>query len=135
MEFSQNVIEIFDDLCKKVGIAIDWSAENIMPYIKELFERFIKFEIGTSIFYIALSIFVCIVVGIISLSSRKPAKEVGYDEDFLISWVYIISTIAVVVFSVATIVVIGCQIYDIIQAIYLPEKTLYDFVMFQKVKY
>ena len=135
MEFSQNVIEIFDDLCKKVGIAIDWSAENIMPYIKELFERFIKFEIGTSIFYIALSIFVCIVVGIISLSSRKPAKEVDYDEDFLISWVYIISTIAVVVFSVATIVVIGCQIYDIIQAIYLPEKTLYDFVMFQKVKY
>ena len=135
MEFSQNVIEIFDDLCKKIGIAIDWSAENIMPYIKELFERFIKFEIGTSIFYIALSIFVCIVVGIISLSSRKPAKEVDYDEDFLVSWVYVISTIAVFAFSIAAIVVIGCQIYDIIQAIYLPEKTLYDFIILQRVTY
>ena len=58
MEFSQNVIEIFDDLCERIGIAIDWSAENIMPYIKDLFERFIRFEIGTSIFYIVLSIFV-----------------------------------------------------------------------------
>lgn len=135
MEFSQNAIEIFDDLCKKIGIVIDWSAENIMPYIKELFERFIKFEIGTSIFYIALSIFVCIVVGIISLSSRKPAKEVDCDENFLVSLVYVISTIAVFVFSIAAIVVIGCQIYDIIQAIYLPEKTLYDFIILQRVTY
>ena len=135
MEFSQNVIEIFDDLCKKIGIAIDWSAENIMPYITDLFERFIKFEIGTSIFYIVLSILICIIVGIVSFASHKPAKEVDYDENFAISWVYVVSTIAVVVFSIAAIVVIGCQIYDIIQAIYLPEKTLYDFIILQRVTY
>lgn len=135
MELSQNVIEIFDDLCKKIGIVIDWSAENVMPYITDLFERFIKFETGTSIFYITLSIFICIVVGIISLSSRKLAKEVDYDEDFPVSRVYFISTIAAIVLSIAAIIVIGCQIYDIIQAIYLPEKTLYDFIMHQRVIY
>ena len=133
MEFSQNVIEIFDDLCKKIGIVIDWSAENIMPYITDLFERFIKFEIGTSIFYIVLSILICIIVGIVSLASHKPAKEVNYSDNFFISFVYVISTIAVIVLSCAAIAVIGNQIYDIIQAIYLPEKTLYDFIIFQRV--
>lgn len=135
MEFSQGIIEIFDELCKKIGVAIDWSAENIMPYIKELFERFIKFEIGTSIFYIALSVFVCIVVGIVAIISYKPAKKVDFDEDFVVAWVFGVSVVASIVLSIAAIIVIGNQIYDIIQSIYLPEKTLYDFVMFQKVKY
>lgn len=135
MEFSQNVIEIFDDLCERIGIAIDWSAENIMPYIKDLLERFIRFEIGTSIFYIVLSIFVCIVVGIISIVSYKPAKEIDHDPDFISTWVNWISTIAIVLLSIGSIIVIGNQVYDIIQAIYLPEKTLYDFIMFQKVQY
>lgn len=135
MEFSQNLITIFDELCKKIGIAIDWTAENIMPYIKELFERFIKFEIGTSIFYIILSLVVCVIFYIASLASYRAAKNREWDEDYFISWFNVVAIGASIILSLIAIVVIGNQIYDIIQAIYLPEKTLYDFIMTQRVTY
>ena len=106
-----------------------------MPYIKELFERFIKFEIGTSILYIALSIFVCIIVGIVAIISHKYAKDVDFNDSFVVSYVCWVSSFAVVVLSIAAIIVIGNQVYDIIQAIYLPEKTLYDFIILQRVTY
>ena len=66
MEFSQNLIAIIDDLCQKIGIVLDWSSENILPYLKTLVERFIKFEIGTSIFHLAFAPAITILFWIIT---------------------------------------------------------------------
>ena len=40
MNFSQEIINVLDYLCNKFGIAIDWTSENVIPYIEELCERF-----------------------------------------------------------------------------------------------
>ena len=34
--FSSQFIEIFDHLCQKFGIVIDWTAQNVVPYITAL---------------------------------------------------------------------------------------------------
>ena len=39
MKFSDEFIKVIDALGKKIGIVIDWTSENIMPYIVDLFER------------------------------------------------------------------------------------------------
>lgn len=54
MEISEQVITIFDDIGERLGIAIDWSQENVLPYLQELFEKYINFEIASSIMRIAL---------------------------------------------------------------------------------
>ena len=48
MSISDQIIAVINDLCQKFGIAIDWTAENVLPYIEDLCARYIQFEIQTS---------------------------------------------------------------------------------------
>lgn len=44
-ELSTEVIKILDDLAKRFGVAIDWADKNVMPYLMELYDRFITYKI------------------------------------------------------------------------------------------
>lgn len=44
-ELSTEVIKILDDLGKRFGVAIDWADKNVMPYLMELYDRFITYKI------------------------------------------------------------------------------------------
>lgn len=46
---SDEIIKILDDLGQRFGIAIDWSSQNVMPYLQDLVRRFTTYEIATSI--------------------------------------------------------------------------------------
>lgn len=129
MSVSKQIIEVLNDLCSKFGIAIDWSAQNVMPYIKELMARFINWEIATSIIWIVLGV-VMIIIGITStryIWRRKDEYNYFGDPDEGITWGFIVS-IALVVIGVLVSI---SQCFDIVEAIYLPEKTIYDFIKYQ----
>ena len=126
MEFSTEIIKILDDLSKRLGVAIDWSNENIMPYLNGLVDRFIKWEIACSIFAIAISI-VLIVIGIYGLKccfERKNKWCLIGELDESITWLWT-GTVAVLI---AGILVFLCDCADLIQVIYLPEMAIYDYV-------
>ena len=44
-ELSGEIIKILDDLAKRFGVAIDWTSENVVPYVMELLKKFIKYNI------------------------------------------------------------------------------------------
>ena len=46
MSFSSEIITLIDELAARFGIIIDWSAENIMPYLTDLGTRFITLITG-----------------------------------------------------------------------------------------
>ena len=54
MTFSNEVITILNDLCAKFGIAIDWTADNVMPYIQDLGNRFISYTLTMTIISLSL---------------------------------------------------------------------------------
>ena len=54
MNFSSEIITLLDELAKRFGIAIDWTAENVMPYIQNLGSRFVSYTLIMTI--ISLSI-------------------------------------------------------------------------------
>lgn len=54
MVISDQIIAVMNDLCQKFGIAIDWSQENIIPYLTELAKKYISYEIATSIAWVAI---------------------------------------------------------------------------------
>lgn len=39
------VVKVLNALCEKFGIAMDWSSQNIVPYIQLLSKRCINYEI------------------------------------------------------------------------------------------
>lgn len=50
--FSSQFIEIFDHLCQKFGVVIDWSAQNVVPYITALCGRMTKYLIFKNVILI-----------------------------------------------------------------------------------
>jgi len=109
------IIKVLDALCDKFGIIIDWSSDNVFPYFKELCEKFIRWEIGTSITWIILAILAVVIVGIIS--------KVGDSLFFIDELFYMVLTVAFII--------IGFQIFDIVECCTFPEKAIFDYIMLQ----
>ena len=125
MSVSDQIIAIINDLCQKFGVAIDWTAENVMPYIEDLCSRYIQFEIQTSIAWIVCCAAVTLLAGIIwAISAIVDAHSCGdCAED--------IKYISMIVFWIAfvvTIIVGMCQAYDIIECYNLPEKVIIEYI-------
>lgn len=66
MMMNQQIIEIFDTLCEKFGVAIDWASNNVLPQLQILVKKFATYKIITDSSHILISI-VLIVVGIIAI--------------------------------------------------------------------
>ena len=114
MEFSKELIEIFNFLFEKFGIAIDWSGDNIVPYIKELCGKYIKWEIATSITWMAIVVIVTIILWIVAAKGDNG-------DGFL--------TLCAVVASIITLIVVSFQVFDIVECMVFPEKAIYDYIM------
>lgn len=50
---SNEIIKVLDNLAERFGVAIDWTAQNVMPYLQDLYGRIIDYRImQLSIMYI-----------------------------------------------------------------------------------
>lgn len=122
---SDEIIKILDDLGQRFGIAIDWSAQNVMPYLKDLMSRFINYEMITSVVWMVVFIICC--TGMVIAIPRLIKYERERNESDCIVW----PTIVVVIFMVMIIfclIGIGCQINDLIICNTIPEKRIIDYV-------
>ena len=123
---SNEIIKVLDDLGRRFGVAVDWSNQNIMPYLEELMERFIQWEISTSIVWMVVGV-VLFIVGLISSihiwKNREKYKYFG-DIDEGITWGFIVSF--VVAFIGGCVLLTQC--FDICKALYLPELRVYEYI-------
>ena len=118
MTMSDQIIAVMNDLCQKFGIAIDWSQENVLPYITELALKYIRYEVATSVAWIILSIFISL---IIFATMRRASKADDMDVWFP---VYMVGIIGLIIFGLCFMV----QIFDIIECFTIPEKTIFEYV-------
>ena len=85
---SDEIIKILDDLAERFGVAIDWTAENVMPYLKDLFGSLVTFEIIQSAIWIVVSVLAiisCIVSGKMLYTSNIRCREIK-DETMFHYW-------------------------------------------------
>ena len=119
MTVSSEIIEVLDYLGEKFGIAIDWTSNNVLPYLQTLADKFIKWEISTSIVWIIIAVFV--MMAMIVLMNLKGVREINEETDGML-WIPIIALI------LASFMIICVQIFDIVECNIFPEKVLYDFI-------
>lgn len=127
MEMAEQIIEVIDALCQKFGIAIDWTSDNILPYVEYLVKNAVRYELYTSILY---SVVLVIAMYIFILLSRsvwrwfkkdEPADDesIGMAGMFLV--IFLIS-------SIICFVLLLTQLVDIITCFTFPEKVVYDMI-------
>lgn len=122
------VVKILNALCEKFGIAIDWSSQNIIPYIQLLSKRCVNYEIGTSIMWFVIGV-VMIFIGIILvkcvLLKRELIRKIA-DNYFDVDDLRIVCIFLIVVCFVVGITVIIQQTYDIITCFTFPERIVFN---------
>ena len=131
---SEEVIKILDDLSQRFGIAIDWSSQNILPYLQDLMTRLIQYKNVQAIMWIIISIIMFILVGIILRIMLKHIDKYYdrdeyssvYDEDriFAKGFAWFIAGIFIFAFTLVMIL----NIRGLIQNIYLPEATIIEYI-------
>lgn len=112
MQVSDEIIKVLEYLCTKIGLTIDWTSSNVLPYVEQLCGKFVKWEIGTSITWIGIAI----ITTIIALIFSKVVDLDGFEK--VIFW----GTVCV------AICVIGNQVFDIVECYTFPEKAVYDYI-------
>ena len=120
MSFSSQFIEVLDALCEKFGIAVDWTSQNVVPYLTDLAARIITYEIWTSAAWIVIAAIVFLIAWKMTKNMCKAGR---LDYEWVSGWVVRIFI------GVFCFILIVFQVFDIIEALALPEKTLYYFVM------
>ena len=105
--------QILRELGEQFGLMIDWSNENIIPYLKELAQRVVQYETWQSIFWLVIGI-LTIILGIVLIILELKCILNG--DGFLTFLGFI---------GIAVGIGIICsQINDILLCKYLPEKIL-----------
>lgn len=123
---SEEIIKVVDALAAKLGIAIDWTAANMMPYLQQLADRYIGYEIATNIYWIVVWAFAAIVLWILCYTCyRKADFEDGGD-----NWAFAFGLTGFAGMLVTAIFVgtLFCNVKEIITCIMLPEQVILDYL-------
>lgn len=127
---SEEIIKVLDELGKRFGVVIDWSNQNIVPYLQELLKRFICYQNITACIWIIISV-ALIIGGVIMLKFiNKWKKSDDYDssycsdDDALAAVGYILS---VCIIALGIGLIIG-NILGITKNICMPEMVVYEYI-------
>lgn len=130
MKFSEEIITILDYLCQKFGVVVDWTSENVMPYLQDLAARYIKYEMFSSIAWMVIIPIITLLIAIPLTIFHKKAKELKWNSNyhFGICSAAICFWIVFSVMAFASICVICTQVFDIIECCALPEKVIFEYL-------
>lgn len=118
MSLSNEIINVLEYLGRQIGITIDWTSENVMPYVEQLCEKFILWEVNTSFAWIGIMAVAMLLSVITAILINRFGQMYGAE------WILFAFVVAL------AIAVIGTQIFDIIECRTFPEKAIYDYIKF-----
>lgn len=127
---SEDVIKILDDLGKRFGIAIDWSSQNVMPYLQSLMLRFTTYEIITSAIWIVVSF--AVILGLL-LGIRQINKYEAFvlkEERTWPDWLdhkYLIIIIFIIIIVIAFLILVS-SVLDIVTCCTISEKAIFEYL-------
>ena len=126
MTVSEQIIQVLDALCEKFGMAIDWTNDNVIPYVTTLCTKLIAYEIWTSVAWMAIMIGLCVLGGLVYRAHRQGLKENldDFDHTVVTTLIYI----GLTVLYLSTIICVGCQIMDIVKCVTFPEMYVFEYV-------
>ena len=135
MEISNQVIEVLDAVCDKFGIAIDWTSNNVIPYIEQLGNKIVAYDICMSIMWLVVGCVIPLTVAIFikkflnkkKLEAKEEPNNYYFTDGTLDDGVEDCYFIVGILLAIAIVIGIA-NIQSIIQDITFPEKTIIEFI-------
>ena len=126
MTISSEITNILNDLGSRLGVAVDWSSQNVMPYLQELVSRIAKLQIVNSIVWLIIAI-ISVVICIICINVfRKMAKnEYDYSQE---EFYCITAGVCLFIFGALALGGFVWALSTLPEAIFLPELTAFEYI-------
>ena len=99
---SEEVIKIFNNISSRFGVVIDWTSENVIPYLQELFNKYILCESIITLIWLILGIG-SLIAGIIFIKKGKYK-----DYEFFIIFGMISLIFGIIITLISSIHLIQC---------------------------
>ena len=111
---SDAIIKVLNELCDKFGIAIDWTSDNVAPYLQDLMVRYSKYVCYTSIMWLVIGLIIMVVFAVLLYKHLKQEHRDG-----------------LITFLLGCGMLLGAwdtvnQIMDIIEITTIPEKAIIE---------
>ena len=111
---SDAIIKVLNELCDKFGIAIDWTSDNVVPYLQDLMVRYSKYVCYTSIMWLVIGLIIMVVFAVLLYKHLKQEHRDG-----------------LITFLLGCGMLLGAwdtvnQIMDIIEITTIPEKAIIE---------
>ena len=111
---SDAIIKVLNELCDKFGIAIDWTSDNVAPYLQDLMVRYSKYVCYTSIMWLVIGLIIMVVFAVLLYKYLKQEHRDG-----------------LITFLLGCGMLLGAwdtvnQIMDIIEITTIPEKAIIE---------
>lgn len=143
MTFSEQFKEVFNLICEKIGVVIDWSQENVIPYVMDFFKRYVAYNIVEEILLILFSF--ALIIGVVIffkviIKDRAKCKSkkkdtvfwdyYSYNKDVDVGFGAAFSFALCGVVLVGGIVMFCCGISELLKWCFVPE-----FQIVEKISY
>lgn len=124
---SEEIIKVLDALGEKFGIAINWTSENVMPYLQQLCSKYITYEIATSAVWLLIGICLLFIGKYLIEKAKQYWKQYEEEDAYsdLDTMTIIYGILAVNVIFVGIILILH-QTMDIVTCVTFPEKMLIE---------
>lgn len=117
---SEEIIKVLEYIGGKIGIAIDWTQANALPYVQDLFERYIAYEVWTSVVCIVVLVGALVAFAILEKFLFKQNDENPIDWEIPFVLISVFGGIAAIVACVF----VYTNVIDIITCAVFPEKII-----------
>ena len=129
LSFSSELITVLDYLAQKLGIVIDWTSNEVMPYIENLCGRFIEYEIFNSFITIGawaafLIFFMCWLIPTHLIAKNK----LNWDWDRFTCYVAAVAWVGFIICLIGTIASAIIEGFHIVECWKMPEKVIIEYV-------
>lgn len=131
----EELCNVIDKIAEKIGVAIDWSSENVMPYIQDIMQRYRTMNIVNNIIVMtvcAIIITICVIVAIkmikgIINGSQNMVSSIWFDVDYdmVSTFSMIICTIIIISFFIS-VIVLCVATGELMGWLYVPEVKLLE---------
>lgn len=116
---ADGIVKVVNDLCAKLGIVFDWTAENVWPKLQELMDKFINYKIALNWFGIIAPLVLLVVFIILAATARKK----DWDEDLCIFFYVMIGVTAI-----TSIIIAVCCVISLFRCYNFPEFEIYKYL-------
>lgn len=116
---SNEIITAIDHLCDKLGIAVDWTADNALPMIQQLIEKYARYLLVNNIawFCVWVVLFAICTAVVVVITRGVIRKEAWVLESDIYALVFVVAPVLSGTFFILALVCMS----QLIKAATIPE--------------